>query len=781
MAQNQPTKSSNLILFMILAFGVVMVHGMLFQKPKPPQNQEKPAAVAKADAEKAEADKNGEGEKGKQAEEKKDTDKEEASQEEKAAEEASSEVTSDDAVASAPAEALPTDAPQKWITLGSADPSSPYSMLVTLTDRGAAVTRVELNSPRYPQLMDDDGFLADRQGYMGRIVVGKSSHGKGCPVDVVGKGTPAEKAGIKPGDLIVDINGHNVTGTASYFAAMAETRPKRTINVTVLREGKEKALEVTLTRPPVEVVRPEGDDPLSFLMTMSQLGDEKLKADPEDKPNHEVFPVPIPKSVEAELPGLNLRTGSWTLASHNETEAVFECMVPGQNLKLTKTYRLATAEGTESKAGAYHLVLDVKVENTGNKKIEAAYQLDGPTGLPLEGWWYANKVGYCWSAGLRDAIVFLDGKSKPDMVSCTTISEDENIEVWEDQSIIYLGIDAQYFSCVMIPEKEKENEIWLASSQAIRVGPVVSQEKRRLTNVSCRMRSLTAELEPGKSIHHSYKIFTGPKAQDILAPYDLGQLIYYGWFNFVAEPMVKILHFFHAIVMNYGLAIILLTVLVRGAMYPMSRKQALAAAKMAELQPEIKKIQEKYKKDLNAKHRAQQELFKKHNYNPAAGCLVMFIQLPIFIGLYRGLMVDIELRGSALLGTWTRWCSNLAAPDMLIDWHNWMPGFVTKGIGIFGLGPYFNLLPILTIILFIVQQKLMMPPPADEAQAMQQKMMKYMMLFMGLLFFKVASGLCIYFVASSLWGVAERKLLPKHPGKENPPPPSMSSAHRKKK
>jgi len=98
---------------------------------------------------------------------------------------------------------------------------------------------------------------------------------------------------------------------------------------------------------------------------------------------------------------------------------------------------------------------------------------------------------------------------------------------------------------------------------------------------------------------------------------------------------------------------------------------------------------------------------------------------------------------------------------MLYNWSRFMPDWVNSGVGIFGLGPYFNLLPILTIILFIVQQKIMMPPAADEQAAMQQKMMKYMMVFMGLMFFKVASGLCIYFIASSLWGLGERRFLPK--------------------
>jgi YidC/Oxa1 family membrane protein insertase len=155
------------------------------------------------------------------------------------------------------------------------------------------------------------------------------------------------------------------------------------------------------------------------------------------------------------------------------------------------------------------------------------------------------------------------------------------------------------------------------------------------------------------------------------------------------------------------------------------------------------------------------ELFRKHNYNPLAGCLPVFLQLPIFVGLYRSLMVDVELRDAPLITHAVQWCSNLAAPDMLYNWSWLMPETVNAGQGIFGLGPYFNILPIFTIVLFLWQQKMFMPPPTDEQTALQQKMMQYMMIFMGFMFFKVASGLCLYFIASSLWGIAERKLLPK--------------------
>ncbi len=164
---------------------------------------------------------------------------------------------------------------------------------------------------------------------------------------------------------------------------------------------------------------------------------------------------------------------------------------------------------------------------------------------------------------------------------------------------------------------------------------------------------------------------------------------------------------------------------------------------------------------MEGRTKAQQELFRKHNYNPLGGCLVLFIQLPIFVGLYRSLQVDVELRDAPLFSHAIRWCSNLAAPDMLFDWSRFMPDWFNSGSGMLGLGPYFNLLPLVTIGLFIVQQKMFMPPPADEQAAMQQKMMNFMMIFMGILFYKVAAGLCIYFIASSLWGMAERKFLPK--------------------
>jgi YidC/Oxa1 family membrane protein insertase len=172
----------------------------------------------------------------------------------------------------------------------------------------------------------------------------------------------------------------------------------------------------------------------------------------------------------------------------------------------------------------------------------------------------------------------------------------------------------------------------------------------------------------------------------------------------------------------------------------------------------MKEIADKYKDDMEKRSTAQRELYKKYNFNPFGGCFMMFFQLPIFYGLYKGLNVDIALRDQPLIPG-MQWCSNLAAPDQLLYWKDWMPAALGAETG--WLGPYFNLLPILTMILFIAQQKLFTPPPTDDNQKMMHKMMNFMMVFMGIMFFKVPAGLCIYFITSSLWGIIERKMLPK--------------------
>jgi YidC/Oxa1 family membrane protein insertase len=313
-------------------------------------------------------------------------------------------------------------------------------------------------------------------------------------------------------------------------------------------------------------------------------------------------------------------------------------------------------------------------------------------------------------------------------------------------------------------------------------------------DITVRVTTNPVELKPGAKVSHRYLLYNGPVKPSLLgqltgdkevAPelveryshtLDLNTMTDYqspgpfgtfsrtiGWTWLIIQCtniMHRVLGWLHVAVVSYGLCIILLTVMVRGLMFPLSRKQALMSVKMQILAPELKKLQEKHKDDKQALGMAQWELYRKHGVNPLGSCWVLLLQMPIFMGLYYALQESIQFR---LAPFWPTWVKNLAAPDMLIWWGQSIPLISRpEDFGSFlYLGPYLNILPIIAVVLMLGQQKMMMPPPTDEQQAMQQKMMKYMMIFMGLMFYKVAAGLCFYFIATTLWGFAERKLLPK--------------------
>jgi YidC/Oxa1 family membrane protein insertase len=329
-----------------------------------------------------------------------------------------------------------------------------------------------------------------------------------------------------------------------------------------------------------------------------------------------------------------------------------------------------------------------------------------------------------------------------------------------------------------------------------------------LDDITVRVVSTPIKLEPNGTVVHKYLLYNGPLKVRLLGKFrgdkavspelvtryedtlHLNTLTDYhssGFFGTFASKiywtdllilctnfMHGLLDFLHRFIMpwSYGLCIILLTVLVRGAMFPVSRRAALTSIRMQELAPELQKLKEKYKDDQQELARAQWDLYRKHGANPLGGCLPLLLQMPIFLGLYYALQESIFFRLEPLPILGSYWIKNLAAPDMLLWWGENLPFSDFANLGSwYYLGPFFNLLPVIACVLMVVQQSLMAPPPADEQQAMQQKMMKYMVIVFGFMFYKVAAGLCIYFIASSLWGLAERKLLPRRK-----PAPALAAA-----
>jgi YidC/Oxa1 family membrane protein insertase len=658
------------------------------------------------------------------------------------------------------------DAATKFVTLGSLNAESGYRMLVTLSTAGASVRRAELASPQY---LDQD----HRGGYCGELELKRID--EGLLVQVVGDGTPAAAAGIAAGDVIVgaDFEGDGRAPNLDDLIGLISS-PKRGAQITLqVKRGDAAPVDrvVTMARRPFAVLRPEienwqmrKDEPPadfvdrpSFLVTLASLGGKRLEG------------------PDAQRLSSLLETGNWEIAAQDANSVTFRRPLPELNLELIKRYTIKAVPQDnrhDENFPGYHLDLDIEVRNTGEEAQSLAYRLDGPTGMPTEGWWYAHKISQTWSAaGLRDVVVRFDGL-KFVQLTAAKIADNKVEPMGEGKSLAFAGVDGQYFSSILVPERVAKDDAWIETTEAIRIGPKLDRAlPTTYHNVTCRLTRRAVTLAAGASQTDSFQVFIGPKRPDLLAQYQpggnpinsLADVVYYGWpiYAAVARAMLAILHFFYSFVGNYGISVVMLTVLVRGCMFPLSWRQTKSMARMQALKPEMDRITEKYKTDMTKRSQELQALYRKHNINPLGGCLPVFLQLPIFVGLYKGLMIDVELRGSALFGHGIRWCSNLAAPDMLIDWSGVMPDFVNRGIGLLGLGPYFNLLPVITVALFLVTQKMSMPPAANEQAALQQKMMKYMTVFFGLMFYKVASGLCLYFIASSLWGIAERKMLKK--------------------
>lgn len=789
----------------------------------------------------------------------------------------------------------------EFYTLGSLDPKSPYRMLATFSNRGAALARVELNEEQYVD-------SSDSTGYLGQIIADETLVDlearlglPGVAAQVVGVGTPAANAGLRVGDRIVGVvrdgaepvavdsfdalrdellktkpgekialelyRGDALSKNEAYLALKAEAAAALRSSSTVpffaesatpeepkaenaenaseeSAEATEKTavaatfdvgglaketIEVALQKAPLSVVRPSGlvndyadyvnlaglqgavrddrgalelltldegnrkanDDPASFLTTLATVDGEALG---DWAPNLEASnaSAPRPAALTNELPGVAMRDGYWEYVPEESSEnaVVFRQNLLERRLQIVKKYALEPEEGVAADkrkatdGRGYHLTLSVEIRNVDAKARSVSYLLDGPTGLALEGAWFSagRKTGPGWGAyGLRDLVVSENAGKKFDVIKCWDVAEDK-ARRGDETDLDFLGVDGQYFQCSAIPSGDGANRFAYAP---IRVG-TRTKDRPNFADVSFRLRSAELKLAPrgtsGDSVAHTFEIFAGPKRPDVLAAYDLNETLVYGWFWFVSIPLLWILHFFHDyLVFNYGIAIVMLTILVRLCLFPLSRKQVASSLKMQKLQPELTAMREKYKDKPQEMMMAQQALFKRHGVNPLSGCLPIFIQMPIFIGLYKALSLDVNLYGAPLFSRGVRWCSNLAAPDMAFDWSGvwnsigWegfnMPG---QGFGaMFCLGPYLNVLPVITIALFLIQQKILMPPViGDDEQAQQQRMMRrmmnFMMIFMGFMFFKVPSGLCIYFIVSSLWGLLERKMLPKADLELNP-------------
>lgn len=472
--------------------------------------------------------------------------------------------------------------------------------------------------------------------------------------------------------------------------------------------------------------------------------------------------------------GKTLDTVEWEIVREGDqaptsSSVTFRFRMPGGSFEILKRYELQRApekvnlrEARETWTEGYMLDLALTVRNVSDRPQTVGYMLQGPVGVPLESIESTRKF-----RDLKAELVFEEGTTSMASLAVSDIvdqAENGKVEEWQ-RPFLYAGVDVQYFAALVTSGDLQKPSHYIAV-----IRPVVLERDPTAahSDISLQLVSKPIELAAAggenDSFKHRYGLYAGPKREALLASIHAEEVVDYGWFGFVSRAMLAILTFLHDnLYFPYGIAIICLTILVRGALFPLSYKQAQSAKKMKDLQPKIAELKKKYGSDREKFARAQMELFRKHNYNIFSGCLPIILQLPIFIGLYNALNASVDLRMADFL-----WIDNLAAPDHLVNLGFHLPY----------IGEWFNLLPIITVALFIVQQKMFMPPPPpdDEQAQLQHKMMKFMMIFMGFLFYHVPAGLCVYFIASSLWGMAERKALDLKKSETGPEPEVAAAA-----
>ncbi|MEE4134948.1 MAG: membrane protein insertase YidC [Desulforhopalus sp.] len=293
-------------------------------------------------------------------------------------------------------------------------------------------------------------------------------------------------------------------------------------------------------------------------------------------------------------------------------------------------------------------------------------------------------------------------------------------------SIDWAGYKGNYFLCALVPLGDNGTSFTMQGTEEL---------------TKTFLAGNLDTLQPGAELVYKYHVFYGPKILGMLKDigFNLDKALNFGWFDIIAKPTLWLLNMFYGVFHNYGVAIIMVTVLFKAAFWPISQKGMKSMKNMQKLQPKMVKIKEKYKGDPARMNQEVMNLYKTYKVNPLGGCLPMVLQIPVFFALYKVLLQSIELRHAPFM----LWITDLSAPDRL-----WI------GFDI----PFLGGLPVLTLLMgasMFFQQKLT-PTTADP---MQQKIMMLLPVVFTFMFLNFASGLVLYWFVNNLLSILQQFLI----------------------
>jgi len=298
----------------------------------------------------------------------------------------------------------------------------------------------------------------------------------------------------------------------------------------------------------------------------------------------------------------------------------------------------------------------------------------------------------------------------------------------------WIAIQDRYFMMSVIPDSGEDG----ASMRLFLKGDDL---------LEAQYLGLDGDIRSGTQHTYQYLLFFGPKSMEVLnsSGHDLGKALNFGWFTVLAKPCVWLMNRLYSVIPNYGIAIIILTVLIKIVLWPLGSKSYKSMSEMKKIQPLMKEIREKYKNDKKKMNEEVMSLYRTYKINPLGGCLPMVVQLPVFFALYRMLYQAIELRHAPFF----LWIDDLSAPDRLFHFNFSIP-FMEPPYGI----------PVLTIIMgatMLLQQK-MSPPMGDPTQA---KMMMFMPLIFTVIFINFSSGLVLYWLVNNILSISQQYYIQK--------------------
>ncbi|WGW00382.1 membrane protein insertase YidC [Vibrio sp. YMD68] len=293
--------------------------------------------------------------------------------------------------------------------------------------------------------------------------------------------------------------------------------------------------------------------------------------------------------------------------------------------------------------------------------------------------------------------------------------QDRNLSINLPNGQGWAAMIQHYFATAWIPRDEPGTSLY-------------TRVIGNLADIGVRMPNKT--IATGESTQFESTLWVGPKLQDQMAEVapSLDLVVDYGWLWFIAKPLHTLLSFIQGLVVNWGLAIICLTFIVRGAMYPLTKAQYTSMAKMRMLQPKLTAMRERIGDDRQRMSQEMMELYKKEKVNPLGGCLPIILQMPIFISLYWALMESVELRHSPFFG----WINDLSAQD-----------------------PYYILPLLMGASMFLIQKM----SPTTVTDPMQQKIMTFMPVMFTFFFLFFPSGLVLYWLVSNIVTLIQQTLI----------------------